>query len=218
MTLRTWGKGRPDYSQNVALGVTRKGLVTQYQETTKIFLRSYISTDEWKYSLFPGVGPPLAAAASENLVDVGTGLPLPFTVPQGYVLTILYYSQSTSHPLQMSQYLDGMIIQNAFLHGMDVYFEQEIYAVGTGLIDPTAATSHTYNMKATNIGTTGLVGIIAAVGILKEVGTEPLTKKTVGCRVPGCKHTAVVPYDAKEWTCPAGHKTLYYDLPFGGKK
>lgn len=216
MALTARGMGRPDFSLNVGRAITRKGITLQYSEATKMFARSYISTDEWQTSAYPGVGVALDPGESDHLIDFGTGLALPFTVPQGYILGIKYYSFSSAGIFSVSQYLDNMIVQNAFMRNLEIYYEQEIFAVGTDLIDPAGLTSHIYDFKVTNLGTEPLCAIFGVVGILKAVGTEPLTTKTVGCKL--CDKTATVPYNTTKWACPNGHKNIYYNLPFGGSE
>lgn len=209
MSVHPWGKGKPDFTLE-ADTITRKGLVLEYEETTKIFARSYISTNEWATSAYPGVGAALAPGQSDHLIDFSTGSALPYTVPQGYVLSVKYYSFTGAGIMIFTQYLDNMVVQNAFLRGLEIYYEQEIFAVGTDLIDPTGASSHTYDVTITNPSQDSLCGIYAAVGILKAVSTEPLTTKTVKCKF--CDTTAEVDYNTREWTCPNGHKNIYMVL------
>lgn len=214
MTIAVWGKGRPDYSQNVDRAIVRKGLTFQYQESQKTFILSLQDGEE--DTMYPFVRPALEPGETASVIDASTGLAAPFTVPEGYIMNVKYYSISLSGLSCFKQYLDEQFVQQAYYHDLDIYFEQEIYAIGTELIDPTGTTSHTWRLSVTNVGNSILAGIIGVVGILRAVGTKPMTTKTIKCRA--CDSTQEVPYETSSWTCPNGHKNIYmvFSPPKGG--
>lgn len=221
MAVSTWGKGMPDYSQNVERALTRKRLVLEYNQATKIFIISWSD----QASPYSWIQSPMESEQSAWLIDAGTGLPMPFTVPQGYVLSIIYAEIATLRLFRMRSFIDGYMAWEAFAPpaiSAPIYYEQEVYAIGTDFIDPTGASAHTlgynvYNYPYSPIGSeTRAYGLAAIVAILEAVSTPEITSKMVKCKF--CNATAEVDYDVGKWTCPSGHQNLYLILPFGGKK
>jgi len=164
-------------------------------------------------SPFAWVTTPLAPGATAHLVDNVTGLAMPFTVPQGYTISLIAGGGSFTEDTIMWVYFDGLLaISGGVLAGGNVAYENRIVSITTATIDPTGASAHTVDVQITNRGVGNLEGGTDLTGILEAVGTKPLpTTKTVRCK--WCGNEEVVPQETVKWICPkCGQLNMFYDL------
>ncbi|MCX6819653.1 MAG: hypothetical protein NT129_06685 [Candidatus Aenigmarchaeota archaeon] len=214
--VESWGTGRPDFSQDVAKALTRKKVVVSEGEAIKVFLLTY--TDE--LSPYPFVKPPKIHTSGEYLVDAGTGLPMPYYVPAGYTFSTIYAEVLFNNPVKARLYMDGYLFWEGRI-GPEWYYENEVYAVGTDLIDPTASSAHTFGLFMQPINLVGheneenLYGLGTIVGILARIHTPELTTKTIRCKI--CGAITETSWETTSWVCPSGHYNLYIASPFGHK-
>ena len=178
------------------------------------------ATNQWNtndvYNIpspFAWVQAPLAIGATAHFVDNVTGLTLPFTVPQGYILSLIAAGGGFTEDAIIWAYIDGhLAIPSGIFEGGKFLYENRIVAITTATVDPTAASSHTIDVQVTNRGAGNLEGGGDWTCILEAVGTPPLpTVKTIRCKY--CGHEEVVPQEITRWICPeCGQLNMYYDL------
>lgn len=203
------GTGRPDYSEEVALGRIRPGLTVKYTQTLKAFSIEFSDVA----SPYPFITTALAPGGTAHFVDWSTGLPMPYTIPAGYIWSAIQLGHSATEDYRFLGYLDtvyvgtlgygGSGISNLFTH---------IVGFGTALFDPTAASSHLADVVMENLGLGNLQGVASIFAIEEAVGTPPPpTIKTVKCK--HCGHETVVPVGTTSNICSeCGQLTLYVDL------
>ena len=208
------GIGKPDYTRVVSGALERKGLLVDYGEGVVIFARTFSAIP----SLMSWVRPPLAAGNTAHLVNVATGIAMPYTVPQGYTLTFLESEGSASEDYASDTYYEpatppGLQLSASERFGSGRFtYAQAIAAFTTATLDPTAASSHQVDSIITNLGLGALSGGVSLLTLLKPVGTAPLPNvKTVKCK--HCGHEHSVPVATSIVTCPeCGKLTIYRDL------
>lgn len=209
ITVEQRGIGKPDYTRIVEGAKERRGIHLDYGQTLKIFSLTFNILP----SPFPWVVPPLAPAGTRNFIDSETGLATPFTVPQGYTLTIIAAAAAATEDVIAWAYIDGfLVLCVGMLPGGSTYSENNLVGISTAGIDPTGALPHTMDLIATNLGLGNLDGSIDYVAILEEVGTPPLPPvKTVKCK--WCGHEHEVPNETTYVTCPkCGKLFIVYDV------
>ena len=216
MTVKSWGKGRPDYTgeQNyVKRAEVIKELNLKTNETEKLFVAVW--TD--RSSLFSWVKPPMAPGEEQTLIDASTGIADVYVVPAGYELKIDRLWASVNQPSYAYNYLDGILVSNIYLAAGGVYFEQEIGEATTKLLDPTFSSSHLFEIKATNAGDEHLYGTAEILCRLIDHMSEPyeIDTKTVKCRI--CGEEKTVAYSSTEFICSKGHTTKFLIKNWGGK-
>ncbi|MDP1891500.1 MAG: hypothetical protein Q8K55_11470, partial [Gemmatimonadaceae bacterium] len=177
-------------------------------------------TNRWNFGdiymvagAFPWVVPSLAPGGMVHMFDVDTGLPMPFTVPQGYTLAVIAAAAAVTEDAQGWGYFDGFLVECAGqAAGGTTYFENKLKGIDTSLFDPTGATAHLIDITITNQGLGALRGSIDYLCILSEVGTPPLpTVKTVRCH--WCGEHQEVPREITRITCvKCGKLFIVYDL------
>lgn len=203
------GVGKPDYTSKVSSALERRGLRLAYSETLKVF--GLVYTDE--ASPYSWVTSPLAAGGTAHLIDNETGLASPFTVPKGYILSILEASHSSDEDVEVWGYVDGFLYMGMGIvsEGQSIY-ENRVIGFTTVVLDPTGATSHTIDVTVKNLGTESLKGGFSIIALLKAIGTSPLpTTKTVRCKFCGCEET--VPRETSRWICPqCGQLNIFVNL------
>lgn len=210
-TVPVKGIGKPDYSKEVSSARERRGLRLEYLQTLKIF--TIVFTTEYLVTPYDWVKAPLAPGASASLIDSETGDPMPFTVPLGYIATLIDFGSGLTEDAIMWTYMSGFLISNAGVYpGGNTYYENRIQAISTAVIDPTGVLSPQIELRITNLGAGSLEGQIGMTGYLEAVGTQPLPLvKTVRCKWCGHKHT--VPNETTNIICPqCGKLFIVYDL------
>lgn len=165
------------------------------------------------FSPFGWVVPPLAPGGSAHVVDTSTGLPGPYTVTQGYIVSLIAAGVTVSEDAIAQAYVDGFTIGPLIiLNGGTGYYENRVLSVSTEPIDPTGLAAHTVDITITNLGGGNLLGGVDVIAILEAIGTPPLPKvKTVRCK--SCGHEEGVPQETTRWICPiCGQLNIYRDL------
>lgn len=209
MALTARGIGKPDYSEEISLGRERPGISIKYAQTLKNFSISHSDIE----SEYPYVTALLAAGASSHPIDGDTGLPMPYTVPKGYVLASVSVAYSISQDAIMRAYVDTELFANVgILVSGNMFYAAEVVGIGSHIVDPTGASSHIFDLTITNKGGDDLEGTIGCFFVLEAVGTEPLpTIKTIRCKF--CGHEETVPRETTRRICTKCSKlNLYLDL------
>ncbi|MBA7610060.1 hypothetical protein ES703_17265 [subsurface metagenome] len=206
------GVGKPDYSRDVASAKERAGLRLEYLQNLRIF--SVVFSPEYVvFPRYPWVQPLLAPGDTIHLINNETGVPLPYTIPQGYTLTLIAGCFGVTENVLGWAYLDGLpIIHFGVYPGNNTGYENKVVPLSTAMIDRLGATSHTFDVILKNRGEGDLEGGIEVTCILEAVGTGPLPPvKTVRC--PACGHEHAVPNETTQIICPKCDKLfIVYDL------
>lgn len=187
--------------------------------TVTVFALTGGVTNQWNTgdayvipSPFAWVQTPLAPGVGAHIVDASTGLETPYTVPQGYTLTMTEIVTAFSEDVQADFYLDGFLSQIGVISSGMPVIQTLLAAISTSFIDPTGSAPHTLDGIYTNIGGVAMTGGIGIFAILEAIGTQPLpTTKTVRCKL--CGHEETVPRETTRWICPnCSQLNIYYDL------
>ncbi len=203
------GVGKPDYTRIVTAARERRGVTLGFNQTLVVFGLVFSDIP----SPFSWVFPALVPGAPAHYIDQSTGLALPFTIPQGYILSLISGSESGTEDVETWGYLDTFLaLPFGIFPSGGVYYENQVVGLSTELIDPTGAAAHTIDATAENVGGGNFRGQLELIGILEAVGTPPLpTTKTVRCKF--CGYQEVVPQQTIRWICPAcGKLNIYYDF------
>lgn len=203
------GVGKPDYSREVALGRTRPGLTLKYGQTLKIVgvTASNIA------SPYPWVGAAIAAGASRHFIDWETGLPTPYTLLQGYTLTIFQMTASFTQDAMVLIYFDGFFVaQFGTIASGNPLTRQDILGFSSLIFDPTAASPHLVDAQLINSGGGALEGSTTILAIEEAIGTEPPpSTKTVKCKF--CGYEWEIPRETTAINCPqCGQLNIYCDF------
>jgi len=203
------GVGKPDYSKEVSSARERRGLRLAYKQTLEIFGLVFSAIP----SPFAWVKLPLDIGASEHYVDNSTGLALPYTVLEGYTLTLIAAGGGFTNDALATVFFDGYLaMSGGIMAGGQSDYENRIVGISTATLDPTGATSHTLDIQITNKGGGALEGGIEWTGILEEVGSLPLPGTKV-LRCKWCGHEETVPVEQTSLICPeCGKLTMVYSL------
>jgi len=212
-TVPKKGIGLPDYSREIGRSIQRPGILLK---NSQILTYSGLVFSNIP-SFFSWVKSPLAAGASMHVVDMTTGLPYPYTTPAGYKHTLIQRSVYVSEDVRLDDYLEGQLGFSSIITAGSGFFKQDVVGMSTTMFDPTAISAHTVDNIITNLGSGSLVGSFVDVGILEEVGTEPLpSTKVVQCKY--CSHQETVPRDASTLKCPKCEKITMYFVAEAQKK
>jgi len=203
----------PDYS----LQILRAYTIKKYQLGTDEKFKIFMLTGDTESSDFPWVIPPMEPGETRYLIDVETGLEMPFTIPVGYDFEVIKIWGSSSEPYIGREYVDGNLDSNLHVVPFDVYFEQEIGLTKISDFDPTLSTEHTYAISITHLGDEPALGTALIEAVLRKVHTEKITTKVVRCKY--CGHQEEVPLETTRYKCPkCGMTTLFMYYPWGGRK
>lgn len=208
-TATARGAGKPDYTREVSSALERRGVRLGYKQTLKTF--GLVHSNE--ASPYSWVGAVLASGATSHFIDNETGLATPFTIPQGYTLSIIEAAHASDKDVELWGYMDGFLATGmGIVSGGQTVLENRVIGFTTAMLDPTGATSHTIDVVLTNIGGGDLKGGFVIIAILEEVGTPPMpTTKIVRCKF--CEYKETVPLETSQWICPkCGQLNIYYDL------
>lgn len=219
-TVTTTGTGRRDYSSEIARGqlYTAPG---ELKSTEKLVI--WAMTFSAVPSVYPWVQGPLAVGDTVHIVDVETGVALPYTVPQGYVLEQLDLFWAFNRKIKTRQYGDRFLgvlqlLQEVDSETLGTDYVKQLTGFSSSLFDPQALAQHEVDMTGTNIDVEACTGSGSVLNKLIRVGSPPWPKtKTVRCRVCGATHT--VSQETVGSTCSGcGALTKYQSLPWGGKR
>lgn len=162
-------------------------------------------------SPFAWVTAPLAPGAMAHYIDNVTGIALPYTIPQGYTVSLIAGGGSFTEDAILWVYIDGLLLMSGgVMGGGSLNYENRVVNITTATIDPTGASSHTLDVQLTNRGAGNLEGGVTYSGILEAVGTPPLPQtKKIRCK--WCGHEEPVPWEQTKLICPkCGRLTLVY--------
>ncbi len=193
------GIGKPDYTREVSSGKERAGLSLAYNQSLKIFGRS-LNIGDALYPLVPVTS--LAVGASTHLRDLETNLPMPYTVPQGYILTIISGSSTINEDVMVYSYMDNGLITTCLtvMSSGQLEYHNEVLGLSTEIIDPIGAFVHTLDFIIYNRGLGDLYGGIQYVTVLEALGTPPLPT-IKDCMCPYCENIQTVPVDTSDIIC-----------------
>lgn len=215
-TVPQRGVGKPDYSQEVALGRTRPGLTLKYRQDLKIAGITFSAIA----SAYPWVKGLLGAGLTEHLIDWETGIALPYTCEAGYVYSIVSISHSTDQDHVLRAYFStpalGIALNLAgnlgLITGGEPFWAADVVSFSTAMFDPTAVYEHEVDFIIENLGATDLQGSCTVTNTKEAIGTEPPpTTKTVKCK--WCGYEWVVPRETTYIKCPnCGELNIYCDF------
>lgn len=148
-----------------------------------------------------------------HLVDAETNLDMPYTLPEGYTMSLMQDSFGFKEDSEVWVLIDTFATAQlcVSVSGLEVY-RNRVSPFTSISFDPTGATSHEIDIQVTNQGGGNLEGSFAVSAIVEAVGTKPLpTIKTVRCK--HCQHQWDVPVETTQLICPkCGKLTIVYDL------
>lgn len=212
-TDRTWtvaeaGRGKEDYSRDVASSRDRPGLSLKYNQETVLF--SYVPTDlvSHPYAI-PWVQPVLGAGETAHAIDMATGIAMPYTIAAGYTLTLIELIWNFNQQCEIWAYMDDLLIASLGVTGQALpQLFNPILGYSSASVDPDATVSHTMDLIVINRGLSDMRGEVGASAILEAVGTPPFpSTKTVKC--PFCEAENVVPVSQTTIKCSACGDTYY---------
>jgi len=198
-TVPSKGVGLPDYAREIGRAIQRAGISLKYNQRLRIFGRQLTLGGDPEYPAVPNA--PLAPGANTHLTDLETLLPMPITVPAGYLFSFLTASGTLTQDAQLYSVVDNYWA-NCWLAiegGVSSYLNRVI-DITTAWIDPTAASSHTIDVKLYNVGGGNLYGSVGLICIQEKVGSPdwPTTKE---CQCPWCNNRQVVSITVTKITC-----------------
>lgn len=153
----------------------------------------------------PWIHAPLAAGATAHVIDMETGLPMPYLLTAGYTLSIIARRSGFDQDYREHTFFDGALIMGDDHGGGIASIMEEITPLSTTLLDPTASSPHIVDTIFTNLGGAALHGGATAIIILETVGTPPFpTTKTTKC--PFCGNKQEESVHATTIICSNCHK------------
>jgi hypothetical protein len=202
------GTGAPDYSKTVSSSRERRGLRLQYNQQLKIFAILFSDV----VSPYPWVQPVLAPTLQAHLIDMETGLAMPYTINVGYTLSLTTRHFGIDQDRREHILFDGALIMGGDIGGGNSEYLEEVVPLSSSLIDPTGAAAHTMDHTITNMGGANMYGGVTVLAILEAVGTPPFpTTKTTKC--PFCGKEQADSVHATRIICSGcGKMYIVYDL------
>jgi len=165
---------------------------------------------------FSWVRAPLVPGASAHMIDQETGLEMPYVLGAGYVISLVSRRAVFDQDNRFRMYVDGALAMGGDNGGGNLYYEEDVLAFSTGLIDPTASSAHIIDNIFTNIGAGNMYGGATGLTVVEAVGTPPFpTTKTTRC--PFCGNKQVESVHATRIKCTKCSK-LYIVLDLSGVK
>lgn len=203
------GVGKPDYSRKVSSSLERAGIKLGYNQSLKVFGRVFTAVPS-PYDWVSGV---LAPGATVSIYDFETGVVTPWTLPAGYILSLVTEAWSFNEDSSLWLHLDGFPVACfGYQEAGKPYYTNRVLPLSSTLIDPTGALAHTFDFQVTNNGLGDLSGGVDIMAILEPVGTKPLPNtKVVRCKF--CGNEKTVPRDSSAVICDAcGKLFIVYNL------
>jgi len=194
-------KGRKTPPRGFKRGISRSQSFKDLKLKPGENLKVYALVPDSEASPYPQVVDPLNPGETQPLIDIETGLPMPYSVNKGHNWKVirLWSAGTNSHRGRMS--VDGNYFFQYLKEDYDIYYEQEIEEFHIGLIDPDFSDSHTVEITATNDGTDKLEGVFMIHALEIKEKTPPFPDmKTVRCQ--NCGHKKEVDREKTEWKCP----------------
>lgn len=192
------GIGKPDYSREVSSAKQRGGLSLKYNQSLVVFGLICTDTVVHPYAI-PWVQDQIAIGGNAHLVNVATGLPTPYNVPQGYTLNMVQksYTGSEDYELQLEyQPVSGgpqyLVVVPGIVAGGDFVYANMVVPYNTATLDPTAASDHDIDYIVYNRGAGAIDVNVTAVCVLEKIGS-PSLPTIKNCRCPFCGGMTTVP-------------------------
>ncbi len=206
--IASGGSGKPDYTGEISGAKTRAGILLRSTQSLITFAAVFQDVEAPPSSI-PWVQAPLASGTTSHLYETSSGVAMPYTVSEGYTLTLLQYEWAISQDFEAWMYLDTVLVGCAAISppgdnqgwNMCVMFS-------TADFDPVGATSHTLDFTIVNTGLEALEGSIDYVCILEEVGSPPLPS-VKECRCPYCGLLTQAPVRESIIKCSHCNKTYH---------
>lgn len=217
-TILSKGKGKPDYQAEIYRAKIEADVLhsLHYNESFKMF---YISPST-EASLFPFVTAPLVSGATAALIDIETGLAMPYTSAIGFELQVLMiwvsFNQNSRQRIYMgTPPVPPQLAIETYLDAFSVFMENNVVPTSTADIDPDFEYAHTLLGQGTNLGVGDMSGSTKIICILRDMATDLPITKTVKCK--WCGHKETVKLDITLWKCPkCGKQTMFAYHPWGG--
>lgn len=216
------GIGKPDYTREVSAGRERPGLYLKANQ--QLALWGYLPTDlvvhvPLPYPI-PWVKPVLAAGATAHLIDMATGIPLPFYLPVGFGATLIESTWHYNQDIELAIYFGNpgppnlLVTCSGGAAGLPQHFSH-IYSYSTLSLDPLALLPHFIDCVVINRGGADLRGGMEVVVIIEAIGTPPFpTEKATRC--PFCQADNKVPVITTVIKCAKCGNTYYVWVPISG--
>ena len=189
-TVTTRGVGRVDYSQEIAAGEERPGVLLKYNQQFRVFAASMTEAEV----LYPYVlDNPIEVGDERHLRDSDTFETLPITLPAGYTLSMIEIAILTTQDTIVYGYIDSISgavigIAGAYLTMHEARLRGQL---NTTWYDATAALPHDIDLIARNKGDADMYGSITILCIQEAVGTPPWPT-TKDCHCPYCEYKTTV--------------------------
>jgi hypothetical protein len=104
-----------------------------------------------------------------NMVDVATGIPMPFTVPAGFSIQVAGQSWSFNQDSEVIFTVDGyLVVMPGAVSSGTLVVTEVLAGLSTVSIDPTLSKSHTVDIIALNKGLNTMYGAANFICILQE--------------------------------------------------
>ncbi len=218
-TVEQRGVGKPDYSKEVSSGRERAGISLKYSQQlagwglcwTDIVAHPQVPAVPW-------VKPPLAPDAQAHLVDLATGVALPYTTPAGYAFAMIQKDWTCNEDIEIWIYAstpseaDGGSLVLIACPGIspsgDNVYVNPVYTYTSLTLDPTSAYSHSWDVVVVNRGTGNMEGGIVLAAMIAAVGTSPFPD-TKQCQCPLCHHLQTVKVGTTVIVCDNCGETYY---------
>lgn len=193
------GIGKPDYTKDISRAIQRAGISLEYNQRLRIFGRQLTLGGDPEYPLVPNA--PLAPGANTHLTDLETLLPMPITIPAGYLFSFLTASGSLTQDAQVYSIVDDYWANCWFAAegGVSSYLNRVI-DITTAWIDPTGAAPHIIDVKLYNVGGGDLYGSVGLICVQEKLGT-PEWPTTKVCRCPHCGNEEEFPVTTTRIIC-----------------
>lgn len=220
ITIEQTGIGKPDYTKDVSSARQRAGITLKYNQQLVIFALCWTDMVVHVPTPYPvpWVKPPLAPGVQAHLVDLATGLAMPYAHPAGYALTMAQKDWTCDEDIEIWIYAStagGPLLLLACPGisppGDNQYFNP-VYTYSSKTIDPAATFAHSYDVVVVNRGAGDMEGGIVVATIVEAIGTPPFPD-TKQCMCPFCQHLQTVKVGTTVIKCANCSKTYYvYDF------
>lgn len=207
-TVTTTGKGTPDYKRDIYYAATSADYKLQYGESFKNF--GIVLNSLGSGSLFSFVTTPLAVSTPVSLMDLSTGITMPYGIPTGYGMKLLSDFWSFNLDAETRSYILGYFYAGAYPSARGTYYYNVIGGFDSASLDPTGALGVSVENVLYNPSTTlQLSGMWFETWVLRSLSTPPLPEtKKVRCK--WCGHEEVIKRTESKLVCPACKQTTLY--------
>lgn len=194
------GIGRPDYSDEISEGQIRPGLRLKVSQS--LLYAMYVPQDlvVVPYAI-PWIQGLLAPGGIAHLIMDDTGLAMPYTVPRGYILSLVEGYWTFNQDAEVWIYFDGLLTTCVSTVGSGLYQTiGPIIGFSSAAFDPTGVAAHLVDIVLINRGAGNMRGEVSATLLLEAVGTPPFpTEKD--CKCPFCGTTNRVSINTSRVKC-----------------